>query len=493
MKKMLSVLLVLSLMTALFAGGSKEKDDGNTLHFITRGVSISGSEDNMVKTTLEEKFGVKINWEVLPSSNYKNQAQTIIASGEYPDMMEYTISSIDELQDIIDDGVLMPLDELLKERGENILADRPAGCWYVSEDGKIYAISCRYSNYPETFYVIRKDWLDKLGLKMPTTLDELTEVAYAFTYNDPDGNGKDDTWGFNCAISGKWYEAMMPVLGAYGVYIGWMEQDGRLIPWQLTNNCREAIRYFKENIYQQGLVDPNFMVLSRNESLDNMNQNKYGILYWYLTHTSSSSSWWNNFTIANPQAESVALRPVSQEGYETVFPAQISSGSPTGFILLFFADSKNAEMTMDILNYLATDEGADLVGLGIEGYNYDIIDGKYVERDLTTSEVRSSGKDLYNVVFWHNIYKKNSSELTQAGIEALEDFIVVNDLVSTSYDGDTSALSSLTNSMIVDMIVHPETDIDDAYEEMRSKYMSMGGAAYIEWYNAQMKEILNNK
>ncbi|MBO4278982.1 MAG: extracellular solute-binding protein [Spirochaetales bacterium] len=488
MKKLLSLLLILSLMTALFAGGSKEKDDGNTLHFITRGVTISGSDENKVKTALEEKFGVKINWEVLPSNNYKNQAQAIIASGEYPDMMEYTISGVDELQDIIDDGVLMPLKDLLAKYGDNILADRPEGCWYEAKDGEYYAIPCRYNNYPETFYIIRQDWLDKLGLEMPTTLDELVEVAYAFTYKDPDGNGIDDTWGFNCAISGKWYEAMMPVLGAYGVYVGWMEQDGRLIPWQLTDNCREAIRYFKEKIYQQGLVDPNFMVLSRNESLDNMNQNKYGILYWYLTHTSSSSAWWSNFTNANPQAVSVALTPVSQEGYKTVFPAQVSSGAPTGFILLFFADSKNAEKTMEILNYLATDEGANLVALGIEGYNYEIIDGKYVEKELSTSDVRASGKDLYSVVFWHNMYKMNSSDLTLSGLEALKDYTVVLDNVSTTYDGDTSALSSLMNSMIVDMIVHPETDVDAAYEEMISKYMSMGGAEYIEWYNAQMNK-----
>ena len=73
-------------------------------------------------------------------------------------------------------------------------------------------------------------------------------------------------------------------------------------------------------------------------------------------------------------------------------------------------------------------------------------------------------------------------------VKALKDYTVVLDNVSTTYDGDTSALSSLMNSMIVDMIVHPETDVDAAYEEMISKYMSMGGAEYIEWYNAQMNK-----
>ena len=51
--------------------------------------------------------------------------------------------------------------------------------------------------------LIRKDWLDKLGLKVPKTTDEFFEVMKAFTFKDPDGNGKNDTYGLGAYIELK--------------------------------------------------------------------------------------------------------------------------------------------------------------------------------------------------------------------------------------------------------------------------------------------------
>ena len=74
--------------------------------------------------------------------------------------------------------------------------------------------------------LIRKDWLDNLGLEVPTTLDELFDVMYAFTYNDPDGNGKNDTWGYGAFIEETTYESypgrrFEPLMGAFGVEGTW--------------------------------------------------------------------------------------------------------------------------------------------------------------------------------------------------------------------------------------------------------------------------------
>lgn len=493
MKHTLSLVLALAIVLTLFGGVADvfaAEEAPVELHFITRGVTLSGSEDNRVKQKIEEKFNVKINWEVLPSTDYKSVSQSILASGDYPDLMEYTFSDTTELQSFIDDGILMPLNGLLEKYGPNVLADRPnAANWYFAPDGERYAISCRWSNKPETFYTIRQDWLDELKLPMPTTLDELVKVAEAFTYKDPDGNGKDDTYGFGCALEGKYYDALYIVLGAFGVTRDWMLQDGRYIPWQLTDKCKEALRYFRENIYMKGLVDPNFMVMSRNEYLENKYQDMYGIEYWYLTHCSNDSSWWTTFNNNVPWQHCVPLKPVAAEGYEAVFPRTINNGSSIGFNLLMFNDCKYPEKVMEIINYLGSDEGADLADLGVEGVNYDIVDGKYVERKLDTEAMRASGRGMYTVVFWHNIYKRNASELTLAGLESLKGFEQTAIYMPYSYDGDTSALSSLLSSMHVSMITKEDVDLDSAFEEMKQKYMSMGGKEYIEWFNEKLKEL----
>ena len=48
---------------------------------------------------------------------------------------------------------------------------------------------------------IRTHWLDKLGLSVPKTWDEIKKVAHAFTFDDPDGNGKNNTYGFTMRLS----------------------------------------------------------------------------------------------------------------------------------------------------------------------------------------------------------------------------------------------------------------------------------------------------
>lgn len=63
--------------------------------------------------------------------------------------------------------------------------------------------------------MIRQDWLENLGLEMPTSLDELYDVLYAFTYNDPDGNGVDDTYGITSAGGGKGVGRNFPADSVY--------------------------------------------------------------------------------------------------------------------------------------------------------------------------------------------------------------------------------------------------------------------------------------
>lgn len=494
MKRIVSMFLILSMMLALIPASLAVAEEPIELHFVTRGVTLAGDEENLVKQKLEEKFNVKIKWELLPSTNYREQVMSYLAGDEddYPDLMEYQLNDLNELQGFIEDGILMPLNDLLDTYGQNILAARPNEAnWYTYEDGERYSIAARWTNVPETFYTIRKDWLDYLQLEMPTTLDELVDVAYQFTYNDPDGNGVDDTYGFGCALTGKYFDAMMPVLGAYGVVRDWMPTaDGTYVTWQITDECKEAIKYFKKNIYEKGLVDPNFMLLSRNEYLENKYLDKYGIEYWYLTHTTvSGSSWWKNYMEYVPWNETVTLKPVSQEGYETVLPATISAGSATGFTLFLFENCEHPEKVIEILNYLATDEGANLVALGIEGLNYDIVDGKYVERELSQEELRNSGKGLYTTTFWYNIYKMDSSELTLEGLASLEGYTRQNLYMPYAYDGDVSALNGLLNSQHVAMIIDPEVDVDTAFEAMKQQYMDMGGAEYTQWYNEKLKEL----
>ncbi|MDF2661237.1 MAG: hypothetical protein K0Q94_4028 [Paenibacillus sp.] len=109
---------------------------------------------------------------------------------------------------------------------------------------------------------VRQDWLDRLGLAVPTTLNELTAVLDAFTNRDPDGNGKDDTIGL--ALAGKnslngWIGDASFVFGAFGdqPYQWNRMPDGSLAYGSVQPGMRDALAVLAE-WYGRGYLHPNF-------------------------------------------------------------------------------------------------------------------------------------------------------------------------------------------------------------------------------------------
>ena len=103
-----------------------------------------------------------------------------------------------------------------------------------------------------TLLNVRQDWLDKLGLTVPKTVDDVYKVAYAFTYNDPDGNGKNDTIGY----SGKAPYGFEPIANAYDTALGnyIIVRDGKV-----TNTLSQPHMPFPG--YPQGVWEFRFLPL----------------------------------------------------------------------------------------------------------------------------------------------------------------------------------------------------------------------------------------
>ena len=90
----------------------------------------------------------------------------------------------------------------------------------VVRDGKVYGMAISPNLTEGQVMLIRQDWLDSLKLEAPTTIDEFENIISAFTNEDPDGNGKNDTYGFT--FSGKdgyntgWVSDPVMIFSAYG-------------------------------------------------------------------------------------------------------------------------------------------------------------------------------------------------------------------------------------------------------------------------------------
>ncbi|WJH37242.1 extracellular solute-binding protein [Paenibacillus sp. CC-CFT747] len=199
-------------------------------------------------------------------------------------------------------GAFFPLDDYVKQypsfqRIPSYVLDQ------FKVNGKLYAIPGYYPKFGFTV-ILRKDWLDALGLKVPTSYDELKQVALAFTKNDPDRNGKNDTYGL--AI-GKDINHPIP-MGSYWDPDAWYHKDaqGRFIPGIVSNARKEMIQWFAD-LYKEGALTRDFASLDWTATNKEFYSGKAGIFIG--TPRGMSQLYMEGLLQINPNAEFVHLEP----------------------------------------------------------------------------------------------------------------------------------------------------------------------------------------
>ena len=136
----------------------------------------------------------------------------------------------------------------------------PAILFFASSaDGAMYRIPGDVAEpCCETLW-IRQDWLDNLGLSVPTTLDELDEVLYAFTFDDPDGNGVDDTYGLggdgmDFRTFWPWVQGSGSGLGKNNTFM--IAEDGTYVYGPASDDTKIWLERVAK-LYQDGVITPN--------------------------------------------------------------------------------------------------------------------------------------------------------------------------------------------------------------------------------------------
>jgi putative aldouronate transport system substrate-binding protein len=476
-------------------GGILDLSKRGAIKVVSRGVTAAVGK-NATVDMLAQKFNMDIDWDVRPSSGYIEATMVIISSGDYPDVMEgyFSGSNSDiatEFEALYEDGIILPLNGLLRQYGSNIEAARShKETWFWMKDGERVSIPCRWVDIPESWLTIRQDWLDALGLKMPATLDELAEVARAFTFKDPDKNGKNDTIGLAGTPNGDGFgstAAFRVALGAYGETTDWEKAGNQWEPYEIRQGTREAVKWLRDR-YQEGVFEKDFMTMTRDQYLERKNLNQYGIEWWWSTHMGSGSAWWGAFNKNVPQQRTSVLFPVAAKGYKAVNSAKpgLQGGA---FQLLVFAKTKEAARIIAMIDYLATDEGADWAMFGPQGKSWDLVNGVIKLKDLTEEQRLNYGVGALNTFFWKNVLKRDTEPFVLEAIKTFPlQFAHVQDF--PAYSGDRSALGSLAKEAITNMIVQPNVNVDSAFAAFRSDYLRMGGQAYIDYMTKQFNAAL---
>ena len=266
-KKLISLLLAAVMTTSLIAcGNSTEKVASGTTETPTKESTVASADANDAPVEVdyygfEEPVTVKIGvsyasasdftfyggetveknaWvdlykanNIIPEILYEvdlsqadTKLSTAIMSGDYPDVFRIKGS---EYQNMVESGAIADISEVFEKYASDELKEymnydggMALGSLYV--DGALYGLPKVTDPYSSAHMMwIRQDWLDNLGLKVPTTMDELKDVAYAFTYNDPDGDGQNNTYGLaldGINVLNDSVGNMAPIFEAFGVYLG---------------------------------------------------------------------------------------------------------------------------------------------------------------------------------------------------------------------------------------------------------------------------------
>ena len=277
MKKRIAICmcLVLSLTVVLSSCKSKNASGSNTsevpydksdkLQISWAGnVSFpSGQEGSYIEKVLEDKYNIEIKPMFLDSNAYKTKRPIMLASGEIPDVI-YEADPVDMQRDA-SQGFLMEfsLDNMKKNAPDyyNFINENAFQAWAGTVyNGKIYGFPTTrvLSDYPSVC-VWRKDWLDKVGIaKTPESIEEF-EVAFdKFKNNDPDNNGKNDTFAMSGDIK-NWYSMFTEFFGAYGALpFDWVNKDGKIVWGGVLPETKNALEQLAK-WYKSGYIHPDFV------------------------------------------------------------------------------------------------------------------------------------------------------------------------------------------------------------------------------------------
>lgn len=200
---------------------------------------------------IQDYTNTEIEWIWYELDMYTEKQTLLFASGDLPSIM--VSSKKAEFINAVKNDAFWNVTDYVKDY-ENLSQITEAVFLNASINGELWGVP-RSRTLGRNGVGYRLDWLNNLGLKEPETLDEFYDMLVAFTNNDPDGNGVNDTYGMAVSMyEGPW-DAMQLWFGAPNKW--GIDENGNLIPDFLTEEYDTALKWFRK-IYSEGLVNPDF-------------------------------------------------------------------------------------------------------------------------------------------------------------------------------------------------------------------------------------------
>lgn len=349
---------------------------------------VGSLADNLpVWEEIQKRTNIKINWDVTASAQYVEVMKLrVSAGGNLPDIM--MLPNGLSLAELGQQGMILPLEDHIEANGANIqkaYEQFPNAKALTSADGHIYSIntmieSAYFSPYA---FIIRKDWLDRLGLEAPTTIDEWVTVLEAFRDEDANGDG-DPSNEIPFTVGGHaWYTTYWA--NGWGLHLfqsdGWYPDENGQMQHEFISDRAKEFYIWLNNFYEDGLLDPEFLTMGdETKMFEKVARNKVGAFTAYA----SNIPMLEETLKANGYADAELIPLVPPKGPYAQQVETIGDMSVNGYVVT--SSCKNPEVAVALMDFLLSDEGTELLNFGIEGETYTKAnDGTYSFTELVTS------------------------------------------------------------------------------------------------------------
>ena len=366
---------------------------------------------------LEKRLNVKI--QILgpaSSDDYNTYINAMLTTGEYPDMMFYNWDANYSGGTLagVEDGVIVPISEIpeykaLVPNWFKVIEENPAVRRAVTQDDGSVVSFCHWEpNIARSAYwgyAIRKDWLDRLNLEVPTTLDELYQVLTAFKEQDANGNGdpNDEIPLSCCNWWGTAHPGMDTMAAAFSAKVNVMYSDPqtqKVTYWTEYNDGKNFKDYVTtmRKWYAEGLIDQEYVTQKFDQWAAKITGDKVGMFFCFPDNV---RDWENSIKqtmidngYGNPDDVMIhGLVPIMgvdnapyTADYDNAMVNFAGANQPT-VITTSAIKNGTIEKCLEIINYLYSEEGSELINWGVEGVSFTRNpDGTHAWTDLVTKD-----------------------------------------------------------------------------------------------------------
>ena len=347
-------------------------------------------DNNRWTEWIEENCPIEnLSWTIIPRTEASQTMFMQFAAGELPDVLP----NYEDFPQFYQQGMVMEITDEMLDKMPNfkaILDEYPIVRKSCTVDGKLMYLG-KFSNvYENHTMVFRQDWMDNLGLSQPKTVDDLKDIIYAFTYNDPDGNGVDDTWGINLTTDAQRVLSQMfgfPNPEKYAII------DGELTyVWDRMEAWLDFCKWCVDN----GCVNPDFLTNKADDDQADFLNGKIGIYCSGRFTNANRYNLFTNFKTNFPDGK-LDTYPLPETEFGS-FNTYLNGGASTvGFIS---ADCKDVDAACAYINWLYDPEVSEYLHYGPDGvYNKMNDYGTYAPVDAEKNATEYDWASDYSVAW----------------------------------------------------------------------------------------------